>query len=107
MLGDRIALLRGKLGWSQGELARRLNISPSAVGMYEQGRREPPVDILVSLSRSLGVSMDYLVTGRVICLEDCQCPHENAEKSMMDFLKMLTREELMVLLTASLLENGR
>ena len=106
MLGERIALLRSKLGWSQAELARRLNISPSAVGMYEQGRREPPVDILVSLSRSLGVSMDYLVTGRVICLEDCQRPHANVEKSMVDFLKMLTQEELMVLLAASLLENG-
>lgn len=104
MLGERIALLRSKLGWSQAELARRLNISPSAVGMYEQGRREPPVDILVSLARVLGVSMDYLLTGSAACLDDCQVPHGKAEKSMVNFLKLLTREELMVLLTASLLQ---
>ena len=105
MFGEWIALLRSKLGWSQAELARRLNISPSAVGMYEQGRREPPVDILVSLSRVLGVSMDYLLTGRALCRNDLQSfPGGEAEKSVVDFLKILTREELMVLLTASLLE---
>ena len=104
MLGERIALLRSKLGWSQAELARRLNISPSAVGMYEQGRREPPVDILISLARVLGVSMDYLVTGRAICVDVCHVPG-GEEKSILDFLKLLTREELMVLLTASLLNS--
>ena len=105
MLGERIALLRSKLGWSQAELAHRLNISPSAVGMYEQGRREPPVDILISLSMVLGVSMDYLLTGRVLCGNDLQSlPGGKGEKSVVDFLKLLTREELMVLLAASLLE---
>lgn len=106
MLGERIAALRSKFGWSQAELARRLNISPSAVGMYEQGRREPPVDILISLSRVLGVSMDYLLTGRALCRNDLQSiPGGETKKSVVDFLKMLTREELMVLLTASLLES--
>ena len=63
MLGARIAALRKSAGWNQAELARRLQISPSAVGMYEQGRREPSGELLVSISRVLGVSVDYLLTG--------------------------------------------
>ena len=63
MLGHRIAKLRREAGLSQAELARRLDISASAVGMYEQGRREPAADILVKLSDLLGVSVDYLLTG--------------------------------------------
>lgn len=106
MLGERIAFLRSKQGLSQAELARRLNISPSAVGMYEQGRREPPVDILISLARVLGVTMDYLLTGCGNCLEDCRLSPGNTEKTMADFLKMLNREELLVLLTATLLTQG-
>lgn len=107
MLGERIASLRSRLGWSQAELARRLNISPSAVGMYEQGRREPSVDMLVSLSRTLGVSMDFLLTGRTLCQNDCRAMSAlsagGGQKSTgMDFLRLLSREELMVLLTASL-----
>ena len=63
MLGARIAALRRSAGWNQAELARRLQISPSAVGMYEQGRREPSADLLVAMARVLGVSVDYLLTG--------------------------------------------
>lgn len=65
MLGLRIACLRHSFGLSQAALARELNISPSALGMYEQGRRSPPQDILIALSRRLGVSTDYLLTGRI------------------------------------------
>lgn len=63
MLGTRIAAQRQRLGLSQAQLAKKLHISASAVGMYEQGRREPSVDVLIALSRELDVSIDYLLTG--------------------------------------------
>ena len=50
MLHIQIESLRRKMGWSQAELAKRLHISPSSVGMYEQGRREPSIDILAALA---------------------------------------------------------
>lgn len=64
MLGARIAALRREAGLNQAELAQRLQISPSAVGMYEQGRREPSADTLVSMAQLFGVSTDYLLTGQ-------------------------------------------
>lgn len=64
MLGFRIAALRRQLGLSQAELARRLHISASAVGMYEQGRREPSLDLVVALAEELDVSTDYLLIGK-------------------------------------------
>ena len=63
MLGIRIAILRITKGWSQAELARRIGVSTSAVGMYEQGRREPSLDLLVRLAQVLGVTTDYLLMG--------------------------------------------
>lgn len=63
-MGDRIAQLRHKKGLSQVALGKRLGLSASAIGMYEQGRREPPIDILISLAREFGVTTDYLLTGR-------------------------------------------
>ena len=63
MLGTRIAALRRSAGLSQAELGQKLKISPSTVGMYEQGRREPSAQTLVDLARELGVSTDYLLTG--------------------------------------------
>lgn len=63
MLHCRIALLRRSIGINQQQLAERLHISPSTVGMYEQGRRTPNVDILTQMSRIFNVSLDYLITG--------------------------------------------
>ena len=63
VLGARIAALRRDAGLSQAELAGQLQISASAMGMYEQGRREPSAQMLVALARVLGVSTDYLLTG--------------------------------------------
>lgn len=64
LLGKRIAALRKAKGLSQGQLAEQLNISPSAIGMYEQGRREPSLELVVELAKILSVSTDFLLTGR-------------------------------------------
>lgn len=64
MLGKRIADLRRKRGLNQSELARKLGLSTSAIGMYEQGRREPSIPIIVALAEELGVTIDYLLTGQ-------------------------------------------
>ena len=63
MIGMRIALLRLSKGWHQAELARRIGVSASAVGMYEQGRRTPSLDILIMMAKQFNVSLDYLITG--------------------------------------------
>ena len=67
MFGMRIALLRASNSWSQAELARRIGVSASAVGMYEHGRREPSLDLVVRLANEFGVTTDYLLMG----IQDC------------------------------------
>lgn len=64
MLPCRIALLRRNIGMNQLQLAEKLHLSPSTIGMYEQGRRTPNVDILIQMSRIFNVSLDYLITGK-------------------------------------------
>lgn len=63
MLSRRITALRRGKGISQSQLAQMLHISPSTVGMYEQGRRMPNIDVLVAMSKVFCVSLDYLITG--------------------------------------------
>lgn len=63
MLSVQIAALRKQIKLSQAQLAKALCISPSALGMYEQGRRMPDLNILVRLSDYFHVSLDFLITG--------------------------------------------
>ena len=101
MLNKQIETLRRKKGWSQAELAHRLHISPSTVGMYEQGRREPSIDVLVALSQEFDVTIDYLVTGNHR-ISNISIPEENTLVALM-VLKNLSREELIVLLVSQLM----
>ena len=64
MLAAQIRNLRIKMGMTQLELSRKLNIGKSAIGMYEQGHRTPPIEILIRLSDVFQVSLDYLITGK-------------------------------------------
>lgn len=112
MLGPRIAALRKDAGWSQAELAQRLQISPSAIGMYEQGRREPSAATLVSISQIFGVSTDYLLTGKPLNPPDQQALSRTLLGSLdaaQNHLKNrknepLTRQELAALFAAMLLD---
>jgi transcriptional regulator with XRE-family HTH domain len=63
--GDRLRDLRTKRNISQKELANQFQISESAIGMYERGKREPSFALVEKISSFFGVSTDYLLAGRV------------------------------------------
>jgi transcriptional regulator with XRE-family HTH domain len=63
-LGDRIARLRRAKGWNQRELGRRTGMKATQISKYERGIYVPRADALPRLSAALGVSADYLLTGR-------------------------------------------
>jgi transcriptional regulator with XRE-family HTH domain len=112
MLGARIAALRRDKGWSQAELAGFLGISASAVGMYEQGRREPSAALLVALARSFEVTTDFLLTGLPGRPEDGETTIRLLEQSLEAAEAALarrrdrpfTRRELATLLAAMLMD---
>lgn len=112
MLGERIAALRRRTGLSQAELAQRLQISASAMGMYEQGRREPSVDTLVALAQELQVSTDFLLTGKIRTAQEDEAMAQMLLSSIVSAEGRLarrqerpfTRQELAVLFAALLME---
>ncbi len=61
IFGERLKRLRQSKKLTQQDLADELGISPSTIGMYEQGRREPDRTTLLAMSRFFGVSVDFLL----------------------------------------------
>lgn len=70
MVGQRIAQLRRSQNMTQRQLAKALSVSPSAIGMYEQGRRQPSAELIVAISEVFSVSTQWLLTGRPYTKED-------------------------------------
>ena len=61
MTAERIKALREARGWTQAELARRLNITRNGVNSWEQGLSMPSPACLVDLAKLFSVSTDYLL----------------------------------------------
>ncbi len=64
-IGDRIKNKRKELGWTQLQLAKRLNVTDRAVSKWEQNEGNPDFGLLPELARQLNVSLDYLITGKL------------------------------------------
>lgn len=61
IFADKLILLRKKRGWSQEELAEKMNVSRQAVTKWEGAQSVPEVEKIIKLSSLFGVSTDYLL----------------------------------------------
>ncbi len=59
-----IRLLRKNAGLTQKELAEMINVSEKTVSKWETAKGLPDVNILPSLSKALGTTVDSLLNGR-------------------------------------------
>lgn len=67
MIAGRLRELRRLKGITQAQLAAQLEVSPSTIGMYEQGRREPDHGTLARLCSIFQVSSDFFITTGGTC----------------------------------------
>jgi transcriptional regulator with XRE-family HTH domain len=61
MLSNRIYELRISFGWTQVQLAEKLNITKQTVSNWENDNIQPSIDMLVKLSKIFNVPTDYLL----------------------------------------------
>jgi len=63
--GERVAAARERLRLRQNELAVRVGVTPGSINKIESGETKgAKPGTLVALARALGVSMEWLATGK-------------------------------------------
>ena len=60
-LSDKIIKHRKSNGWSQEDLAEKLNVSRQAISRWENGTALPDAQNILQISKLFGVSADYLL----------------------------------------------
>ena len=61
MVSDKIRQLREQAGYSQAQLAKRLDVTRSSVNAWEMGLSTPTTQYIVALAKLFHVSADYLL----------------------------------------------
>lgn len=60
----RLKELRLNAGYTGEEVGRMLQVSKSAISMWEKDLRSPSADLIERFADIYGVSTDYIITGR-------------------------------------------
>lgn len=63
-IGATIAKLRKEKGWTQIELAEKLQVSDKAISKWESNKGDPSIEFLPAIAELFDVTLDYLMTGK-------------------------------------------
>ena len=88
-IGKFIAECRKNKGLTQKQLADKLNITDRAVSKWETGRSLPDVMIMLDLCGELDISVNDLLNGEVITMENNK---QKNEQLLLDMAKDLERK---------------
>lgn len=95
-LEEKITLLRKKQGWSQEELAFRLDVSRQAVSKWEIGDSMPDLDKIIKMSEIFSVTTDYLLKdneGEIRAVENTVLPTGVKERKNREEPKEVSEDE--------------
>ncbi len=87
-VGERIAELRKKAGFTQKEMAKKLNVSDKSVSRWERDENLPDLYMAHDIARLFGISVDELIG-----CESATVPEEVSEPSEDKKATNLRREE--------------
>ncbi|MCR5753666.1 MAG: helix-turn-helix domain-containing protein [Acetatifactor sp.] len=80
IMADKIIELRKKNGWSQEELAEKLNVSRQSVSKWEGAQSVPDLNKVIAMAAVFGVSTDYLLKDEME--QEEFIPEEHAESKL-------------------------
>lgn len=86
-IGKFIAQRRKQAGLTQAQLADKLNITDRAVSKWETGKALPDTSIMLELCQILGITVNDLLTGEIVTMEQYNKKLED------NLLKMIEQKE--------------
>lgn len=97
-IGKTIAELRKEKGWTQVELAQKLQVSDKAISKWEIDNGAPSVEFFPILAELFGVSIDYIMTGKkpeseIIIMSKAKLCAKKDDVSMLETVDIRVKDE--------------
>ena len=64
MIGERLKMMRNALQLKQTEMAKAMELNPSAISQMESGRTKPSLETLAEIAKRYQVDLHWLITGQ-------------------------------------------
>lgn len=97
-LSEKIVKHRKINGWSQEDLAERINVSRQAISRWEGGAAQPDATNILQLSKLFGVTTDYLLNDEYESDNDLPKVQEVKNDGMRQIMIYMVTLEVMILL---------
>lgn len=101
-LGQRIRNRRQTMKLTQKQLAEAISLSPQHISAIEENKRAPSLVSLVKIAEELGVTADYLLTGKESLITDT-IPAIKADKK----IKLEVKEALITIVQSEYASSGK
>ena len=88
-IGKFIAECRKKNNLTQMQLAEKLNITDRAISKWENGKTMPDSSIMLDLCNELKISVNELLSGEMISMEN---KNEKQEQILLDMAKQIEQK---------------
>ena len=101
---NRIKELREGFGYTQQDLANKLECSKSVIGLYESETRKPSMEVLIKLSEIFNCSIDYILgksnirNPEKINIDEADIAFANGVKALNETNKMIIKNTIEALL---------
>ncbi len=97
-IGKTIAELRKAKGWTQIELAEKLQVSDKAISKWEKDSGAPSIEFFPALAELFDVSIDYLMMGKetepeVITMSKIELCAKNDDVALAKEINLQTKDE--------------
>ena len=99
-IGKFIAEQRKKNNLTHAQLAEKLNITDRAVSKWENGKAMPDSSIMLDLCSELKISVNELLSGEVIKMDNY---NEKLEKNLIDMVKQKENADKRLLFTEAVI----
>ncbi len=93
ILADKIIALRKKNGWSQEELAEKMNVTRQSVSKWEGAQSVPDLTKVLQLANVFGVSTDYLLKDELEEVEYVESSEAMDSEKQVQPLRRISMEE--------------
>lgn len=93
--GERIRYLRIKNNLTSKELSRALEISESSISLYENGKRQPNITLLIKIANYFNVTTDFLL-GIESCVNDTKASVTDFSKTLQNVITLLNCNEYII-----------